>query len=155
MSDPPTAFDMDLDAPLTQEEEIVLSQIEAQHTVVSHGLTIESPTNSPRKKRKRRTSASPNASPSPYKLRGSVRFTERALKAGYKPNTSHIFRQDPSGDAPLSGKFSRSMTFFALMPSYMIEQTSTTNLHANILPDLGVSQNPGERSKGCLVFVLP
>ncbi len=38
MSDPPTAFDMDLDAPLTQEEEIVLSQIEAQHTVVSHGL---------------------------------------------------------------------------------------------------------------------
>lgn len=89
-------FEKEFDAPLTQEEEAVLSQIEAKHTTVQSAPTT-SPANSPtRKKRKRGASISPNTSPSPYKLRGSVKLTKRALNAGYKPNTSHIFRQDPS-----------------------------------------------------------
>lgn len=93
---PNSTFGMAFDAPLSQEEEAIISQIEAKHTVVP--ASTNSPASSPaRKKRKRGVSASPNASPSPYKLRGSVKLTERALNAGYRANTSHIFRQDPSG----------------------------------------------------------
>ncbi len=75
-------YDAD-DTPLTQEEEEEIAKIEASQP--SPGISPS------RKKRKRANSASPHLTPS--RLRSSVKVTSRAMDAGYKPNSSHSFRQ--------------------------------------------------------------
>ena len=91
-------YDAD-DTPLTQEEEEEIAKIEASQPTLS---TMPSPGISPsRKKRKRANSASPHLTPS--RLRSSVKVTSRAMDAGYKPNSSHSFRQEqPSAAADSS-----------------------------------------------------
>jgi hypothetical protein len=87
-------YDMALDdAPLTQEEEAAISQIEKGAVPSQPPRT--SPSSTPAlKKRKRGRSASPHITPS--RLRSAMKPTARALDAGFKPNTSHSFRQEPS-----------------------------------------------------------
>lgn len=91
MESAPTNYDLLLeDTPLTQEEEAVLSQMDEPHNPPA---LVQ---NATPKRRKR--SASPYITPS--RLRSSVKPTARALDAGYKPNTSHQFRQKAPAEPP-------------------------------------------------------
>ncbi|KAF8178003.1 hypothetical protein BJ912DRAFT_1063344 [Pholiota molesta] len=90
----PSIDDYGDEAPLTQEEMEALSQMEA----ASQPTNPKESDPSPPKKRKRGLSASPHLTPT--RLRTNVKPTACAAGAGYKANTSHVFRQDLSSDMP-------------------------------------------------------
>lgn len=83
------------DAPLSQAEHDMLLKMEG----VDPPVPIPPSVSPSRKKRKRANSASPHLTPS--RLRASVKVTARAMDAGYKPNSSHSFRQEQNPDATI------------------------------------------------------